>query len=79
MNSLLIKCMIKSDQFEILVYCYRNIFNVNIPSFIKKIRKDAFRPHKSIKTIDFEINSNVKKTESYSLADSSIEKNINSI
>lgn len=68
------KSCIENDTFDILVYCRPNIKNATIPSFIKRIRPDAFCAHINIKTIEFEKESNITIIEQNSFSLTLIEK-----
>ena len=68
------KSCIESDIFDVLIFCRFNVEYAKVPSFIKKIRFDAFGMRSKLKTIEFEKDSKVKVIEKNSFHLSSLVK-----
>lgn len=68
------KSSIEQENFDVLVFCIRNIQTVIIPSFIKIIGPYAFEMCKKLKKVDFEIDSKLEIIEKFAFSCSSIEK-----
>ena len=68
------KSFVENSQFDILVFCNRDVKEVTIPSFIKKIGPYAFHNCKNIKKVTFSENSDLRLIEKCAFANSSIEE-----
>ena len=63
----------ESENYDVLVFCVRNVEKVTIPSFIKHIGAYAFDSCKKLKNIEIPINSELQTIEKYAFKESSIE------
>lgn len=54
---------IESENFDVLVYCSRDVESIKIPDFIKTIKTCAFIQCKSLKKLEISVNSNLKSIE----------------
>ena len=68
------KTSIEQENFDVLVFCIRNIKTVTIPSFIKIIGPYAFEMCKKLKEVDISIDSKLEIIDKYAFKCSSIEK-----
>lgn len=64
----------KSDIFDTILFARRNIKNVTIPSYIKKISPYSFSKCQFLSTVDFEKNSQLQIIDDYAFYSSSIQK-----
>ena len=64
----------KSDNFDVLLYSFRDIEEVIIPSFIRQIGSYAFSQCKKLKTVEFGINSKIESIEKKAFFESSLKK-----
>ncbi|KAK8883524.1 hypothetical protein M9Y10_042616 [Tritrichomonas musculus] len=67
------KTDIKSDIFVVLLFVQRNIKEVSIPSFIKKIGSDVFNEGRQISSVTFSDDAHLESIENDAFSDSSIE------
>ena len=54
---------IESENFDVLVYCSRDVETIKIPDFIKTIKTNAFMQCKSLKKLEVSEKSNLKTIE----------------
>lgn len=68
------KSSIEQENYDVLIFCIRNIKKVIIPSFIKIIGPYAFEMCKKLKEVDISIGSKLETIDKYAFFCSSIEK-----
>lgn len=74
-NKLLIgKSSFEKTNFDSLIFCFRNIKSVKIPSFIEKIDQFSFSFCKQLQNIDFSIDSKLRIIEENAFYESSIKR-----
>lgn len=66
------KSSIEEENYDILSFCVRDIKDITIPSFIKKIEPDAFHKCNRIKNVKFTSDSELKIIDKYAFNCSSI-------
>ena len=68
------KSSLESKNFDVLVFCIRNIKTIEIPSFIKTIGPYSFNGCKNLQQIEIPTNSELEAIEKRAFLHSSIEK-----
>lgn len=70
------KSDLKSDIFDVILFANRNVKEVVIPSFIKRIAADSFSNCKEIEKFEFENDSQLEFIDESAFSDASIENMI---